>query len=102
MSLLEQEATRMAAALDDYDHVSVTDIGGWGPIGFWLVVRDERFDISYEMASHCDYWDFIAALVDHRHCVCGTPSRRWRDAARSGLRHRAAASRLLIAGRSRF
>ena len=37
--------------------------------GHWLVVRDECFDISYEIASHCDYWDFIGALVDHRQCV---------------------------------
>ena len=69
MALLEKEATRFAESLDDYEHVSVTDIGGWGPQGFWLVVRDERFDISYEIVSHCDYWDFIGALVDHRQCV---------------------------------
>lgn len=30
MALLEQEATRFAASLDDYEHVSVTDMGGWG------------------------------------------------------------------------
>jgi len=69
MALLEKEATRFAASLEDYGHVSVTDIGGWGPQSFWVVVRDERFDISYEIASHCDYWDFIGALVDHRQCV---------------------------------
>ena len=69
MALLEQEAIRFAESLDDYEHVSVTDMGGWGPTGFWLVVNDQRFDIFYEIASHCDYWDFIGALVDHRQCV---------------------------------
>lgn len=69
MALLEQEAVRFAESLDDFEHVSVTDIGGWGPIGYWLVVRDHRFGMSYEIASHSDYWDFIGALVDHRQCV---------------------------------
>jgi hypothetical protein len=69
MALLEQEAIRFAESLDDYEHVSVTDIGGRGPHGFWLVVRDHRFRRKYEIASHCDYWDFIGALVDHRQCV---------------------------------
>ena len=66
MALLEKDAIRLADALDDYDHVSVTDIGGWGPEGFWLVVRDHRFQLDYEIASHVDYWDFIGALVDHK------------------------------------
>jgi len=30
MALLEQEAIRFAESLDDYEHVTVTDIGGWG------------------------------------------------------------------------
>lgn len=65
MVLLEQEATRFAASLDDYEHVAITDIGGCGPDGFWVVVRDYRFERDYEIASHCDYWDFIGAVVDH-------------------------------------
>ena len=69
MSLLEKEAIRFAEALDDYEYVSVTEIGGWGPDGFWVVVRDHRFECDYEIASHCDYWHFIGALVDHRRCV---------------------------------
>ncbi len=69
MALLEKEATRFAESLDDYEHFSVTDIGGWGPIGYWLVVHDHRLDLDYQIASHCDYWDFIGALVDHRQCV---------------------------------
>ena len=66
MALLEKEVIRFAESLDDYEHVSVTDIGGSGPHGFWLVVRDSRFDLDYEIASHCDYWDFIAVLVGHK------------------------------------
>ena len=54
MVLLEQEATRFAASLDDHEHVAITDIGGWGPDGFWVVVRDHRFERDYEIASHCD------------------------------------------------
>jgi hypothetical protein len=33
MALLEKEAIRFAESLDDYEHVSATDIGGWGPGG---------------------------------------------------------------------
>ncbi len=35
-------------------------------IDFWVVVHDQRFDTEYEIASHCDYWDFIGALVGHK------------------------------------
>jgi hypothetical protein len=73
MALLEQEAIRFAESLDDYEHVTVTDIGGWGPIDYRVAVRDNRFDLEYEIASHCDYWDFIGALVDHRQCVALPP-----------------------------
>jgi hypothetical protein len=69
MALLDKEVTRFAESLDDYEHVSVADIGGWGPHGFWLVVHDHRFALDYQIASHCDYWDFIAALVDHKQYV---------------------------------
>jgi hypothetical protein len=27
------------------------------------------FELDYEIASHCDYWDFIGAVVDHRQYV---------------------------------
>ena len=63
MGLLEQEAIRFAESLDDYEHVTVTDIGGNGLIDFWVFVHDERFDADYEIASHCDYRDFIAAVI---------------------------------------
>ena len=59
MALLEKEVIRFAESLDDYEHVSVKDIGGTDERGSWLVVRDERFGLCYEIASHCDYWDFL-------------------------------------------
>jgi hypothetical protein len=59
MSLLEAEAVRRAAALDDYELVRVTDIGGTDECGHWLCLRDERFDLSYEITSHADDWDFL-------------------------------------------
>ena len=73
MGLLEQEAVRFAQSLDDYEYVTVTDIGGCGPFGFRVTVRDSRFNMEYEIASHCDYWDFVGALVDHRQCVALAP-----------------------------
>jgi hypothetical protein len=69
MALLEHEAQRFADTLDGYKHVSVADIGGNEESGFWLVVHDHRFDLRYEIASHCDYWDFIGAIVDHRQYI---------------------------------
>lgn len=73
MALIEQDMIRFAEALDDYELVSVVDMGGWGPDGFWVVVTDERFGFSYQISSHCDYWDFIDALVEHRQCASLTP-----------------------------
>lgn len=59
MSLLEQDAVRLAAALSDYELVSVTDIGGTDESGHWLAIRDERFGLDYEISSHAGYWDFL-------------------------------------------
>ncbi len=39
------------------------------PEGYWVVVRDHRFDLDYEISCHSDYWDFIGALVDHRQYI---------------------------------
>ena len=64
MALLEREATRFAESLDDYDHVSVTDIGGSEGDGYWLVLCDERFDLQYAIDSHADYWDFLGYFAD--------------------------------------
>lgn len=63
MALLEKEATRFAESLDDYECVSVSDNGGNDPSGYWVVVRDHRFELDYELTSHCDYWDSLAAFV---------------------------------------
>ena len=63
MPLLEHEAQRFAVALDDYEHVSVNDIGGSDESGFWVVVHDQRFELRYEVRSHADYWDFILGLA---------------------------------------
>jgi hypothetical protein len=68
VALLEKEAVRFAESLDDYEHVSVRDIGS-NDQSYWVVVRDHRFELDYEIASHCDYWDFIGAVVDHRQYV---------------------------------
>jgi hypothetical protein len=73
MALPESDAVRFASALDDYDDVCVSDVGGSDELGFWVVVRDERFDVSYQIASHADYWDFVGAIVDHRQCLSLTP-----------------------------
>jgi hypothetical protein len=62
MPLLEHEATRMAAALDDYELVAVTDIGGCDESGYWLRVADDRVGLDYEISSHADYWDFLGYL----------------------------------------
>jgi hypothetical protein len=68
VALLEKEAIRFAESLNNDEHVSVTDIGGTCAGGHWVVVRDHRFDIEYEIASHADYWDLIGALVTHTRC----------------------------------
>ena len=73
MALLEHEAQRFAEALDDYDQVSIVDIGGTDEHGYWLVVHDHRIGTDYSIGSHSDYWEFIA-----RHAV-GRPA----DAATS-------------------
>ena len=75
MALLEKEAIRFAESLDDYEHVSAVEIGGSDDRGHWLVVRDHRFELDYEISSHADYWDFIGALVDHKQYVA-QPIRR--------------------------
>jgi len=69
MALLENEVIRLADALDDYDHVSIADIGGSDESGYWLVLRDERFELQYAIDSDADYWDFVGAVVDPRQSV---------------------------------
>jgi hypothetical protein len=59
-SLVENDAVRMAMAIQDYEHVSVSDIGGHDALGYWLTIRDDRFGLEYDITSHFDYWDFIS------------------------------------------
>ena len=63
MALLEQEAIRFAESLDDYEHISLVGINSEGPNGHSVIVHDERFDVDYEIASHCDYWGVVGAIV---------------------------------------
>jgi hypothetical protein len=67
MALNEREAVRLVAVLRDYEHVSASMIEAEG--GFRLFVRDHRFELGYEIASHSDYWDFVGALVDRKQYV---------------------------------
>jgi hypothetical protein len=64
MALSETEVSRLAAVLEDYEHVSVSLVRE-DDSRFRLGIRDHRFGLDYEIASHHDYWDFIGALVDH-------------------------------------
>lgn len=50
MALLEKDAIRLGEALDDYELVHASDIGGTEEHGFWLMITDERFGLSYEIA----------------------------------------------------
>ena len=65
MSLTENDAIRMAQALDDFDRLTVTDIRGRGA-DCSIVVRDHRFDTLHEISSHCDHLDFLASFASHR------------------------------------
>lgn len=65
MALLQQEAIRVAESLDDYDHVTVRDIGGDGPARFQR--RGScGCDIEYGIASHCDTGTSSAPLREHK------------------------------------
>ena len=65
MSLTENDAIRMAEALDDYDQVTVIDIRG-RDADCSVVIRDERFATFHELTSRCDQLDFLAAFAGHR------------------------------------
>lgn len=65
MSLLEREAIRVAAALGDYDYVSVRAVVQQHS-GFVVQFSDDRFGCDYVIGSHFDYWDFVGYLVDHK------------------------------------
>ena len=65
-SLPEQDALRLAQALDDYELVHVADIGGNDGTGYWLHITDDRFGLTYQIGSHADYWDFLGYFCSHK------------------------------------
>lgn len=80
MALLEKEAIRFAESLDDYEHVSVTDIGGDGPIGWWFTTNAStcptrsRPPATTETSSA--RWSTIASVSR------SSRTRTWRDESR--------------------
>ena len=78
-----RKRVRFAKSLDDYEHVPPSTSVAVATDGHWLVVRDHRFGLDYEIDSHADYWDFIGALVDHRQYVARRSGGRWRDGGAS-------------------
>ncbi len=65
MAVLEKEAVRLAESLDDYEHVSVTAVGG-SDQSYWVVVRDNRFNLEVR--------DRVALRLLEFHRGAGRPS----------------------------
>ncbi|MDQ3913757.1 MAG: hypothetical protein M3285_01050 [Actinomycetota bacterium] len=65
MPLIDKDAARIAAALDDYENVSLKEVRPRSGGFFEVVVTDHRFDVDYALASHCDYWDFVGSVVSN-------------------------------------
>ena len=65
MPLIDKDAARIAAALNDYEHVALKEVRSRSDGFFEVVVTDERFGSDYALSSRCDYWDFIGSLVNH-------------------------------------
>ena len=66
MAMIERDARRMAAALDDYTLLRVTSVAETDPGDFEIEFLDERFDRSYVITSHFDYWDFLSFFISHQ------------------------------------
>jgi hypothetical protein len=66
MALIERDARRMAAALNDYYLLNVTAVGETKPGDYMIEVMDQRFDRSYIIGSHFDYWDFLGYFIGHQ------------------------------------
>ena len=60
MALTESTAIRFAEALDDYDNVRVTDLGGHGS-DYW--VRVQVHGSCFEVASEFDYWRVLEEVL---------------------------------------
>ncbi|MGH2731334.1 MAG: hypothetical protein ACRDJI_12095 [Actinomycetota bacterium] len=56
----------MAAGLDDYSLLAVTAVGETEPHGYEVEFIDLRFDITYVIGSHSDYWDFLGYFIGHQ------------------------------------
>lgn len=66
MSLDEASAQRLALVLGDYEGLSVCAIRGSSETCFDLLLTDHRFEATYLIASHADYWDFLGYFADHK------------------------------------
>jgi hypothetical protein len=66
MALIERDARRMAAALNDYSSLSVTAVAETEPGDYEIEFMDQRFDRSYIIGSHFDYWDFLGYFIGHQ------------------------------------
>ena len=66
MAMIERDARRMAAALDDYTLLRVTAVAERVQGDYEIEFLDERFDRSYVIASHFDYWDFLSYFISHQ------------------------------------
>jgi hypothetical protein len=66
MALIERDARRMAAALNDYYLLSVTAVAETEPGDYEIEFMDQRFDRSYIISSHFEYWDFLGYFIGHQ------------------------------------
>ena len=66
MAMIERDARRMAAALDDYTLLRVTAVAKKVQGDYEIEFLDERFDRSYVIGSHFDYWDFLSYFISHQ------------------------------------
>lgn len=66
MALMEKDARRMAAALEGYSLLKVDGVFETFPGGFEVEFVDLRFDATFTITSHFDYWDFLGYFSSHQ------------------------------------
>lgn len=66
MALTEKDARRMAKALAGYSLLEVGDVVETEPAGYQVEFVDLRFDATFTIASHFDYWDFLGYFSSHQ------------------------------------
>jgi hypothetical protein len=76
-ALPEKDAYRFAVALEDYEHVSVADIGGNDPHDYWLVVRDHHFELCHEIGFPAADIPLLGALGRSLLRSTVSPARPW-------------------------